>query len=301
MPPGSRNFPGSLDDVVSLYEAANMAVTTLSSDATSGASTLYVASTSKFPNSGSLLIDNEFHYYTGKTSTTFTGVVGAQEGTSLTAHLTGATVEQVMSADQRNVLRDVIILIEQKLGTGSSTPTSGTVLTGTGTGTSAWQVLAAGPTGPIGAQGSTGPTGPQGTIGAQGATGSPVVVYAATQPSSPALGQVWVDTADATGTLDYTANVNAQTGTTYTLVSTDNGKVVTFSNASAITVTVPTGLGAGFNATLVQLGAGQVTVSPSSTTILNRQSHTRLAGQYAAATLLSHVANTFVLAGDTTA
>jgi hypothetical protein len=35
------------------------------------------------------------------------------------------------------------------------------------------------------------------------------------------------------------ASVNAQTGTTYTLQASDNGKVVTFDNAAAITLTVP--------------------------------------------------------------
>lgn len=97
------------------------------------------------------------------------------------------------------------------------------------------------------------------------------------------------------------ASVNAQTGTTYTLQASDNGKVVTCSNASAITVTVPSGLGAGFNCLVVQLGAGQVTFSPSSTTINNRQGHAKIAGQYGVATLVAYVANTFALGGDTAA
>lgn len=95
------------------------------------------------------------------------------------------------------------------------------------------------------------------------------------------------------------AEINAQTGTTYTLVAADNGKVVTCSNAGGITVTVPSGLGAGFNCLVVQLGAGQVTFSPSSTTVNNRQSHTKIAGQYGIATLVAYVANTFALGGDT--
>lgn len=95
------------------------------------------------------------------------------------------------------------------------------------------------------------------------------------------------------------ADVNAQTGTTYTLQASDNGKVVTCSNGSGITVTVPSGLGAGFNCLVVQLGAGQVMFSPSSTTINNRQTHTKIAGQYGVATLVAYAANTFVLGGDT--
>lgn len=96
-----------------------------------------------------------------------------------------------------------------------------------------------------------------------------------------------------------TAVMNDQTGTTYTLQASDNGKVVTCSNAGAITVTVPSGLGAGFNCMVIQKGAGQVTFSPSSTTVNNRQSHTKIAGQYGVVSLVAYVADVFVLAGDT--
>lgn len=95
------------------------------------------------------------------------------------------------------------------------------------------------------------------------------------------------------------AEINAQTGTAYTLLSSDNGKIITLSNASAITVTVPSGLGEGFNCTLIQLGVGTVSVSESSTTINNRNSHTSIAGQYSSATLLAYSSNTFLFQGDT--
>lgn len=105
---------------------------------------------------------------------------------------------------------------------------------------------------------------------------------------------------DGNSIFGYDASINAQTGTTYTLLSSDAGKVITLDNASAITLTVPTGLGANFNCTLVQLGAGQVTISGSGTTVSNRSSHTKIAGQYGAATLLSYADTTWILAGDTT-
>jgi hypothetical protein len=59
--------------------------------------------------------------------------------------------------------------------------------------------------------------------------------------------------------------INAQTGTTYTTVLADNGKLTTLTNASAIAVTIPPNssvaypVGAQIN--MAQLGAGQVTVS----------------------------------------
>jgi hypothetical protein len=86
------------------------------------------------------------------------------------------------------------------------------------------------------------------------------------------------------------------------LLASDNGKVVVMNKASAVTVTVPRGLGAGFNCSFVQKGAGQVSFSDDSgaTTINNRQSHTKINAQYGVASLLAYAADTFVLAGDTT-
>jgi hypothetical protein len=97
---------------------------------------------------------------------------------------------------------------------------------------------------------------------------------------------------------DFDASINDQTDD-YTLLASDNGKVVVMNKASAVTVTVPSGLGAGFNCSFVQKGAGQVSFSASSTTINNRQSHTKINAQYGVASLLAYAADTFVLAGDT--
>jgi hypothetical protein len=98
---------------------------------------------------------------------------------------------------------------------------------------------------------------------------------------------------------NFDASINDQTGTTYTLVASDNGKVVVLDNAAAVTVTVPSGLGAGFNCSFVQKGAGQVSFSASGTTINNRQSHTKINGQYGVASVVAYAADTFILAGDT--
>ena len=98
---------------------------------------------------------------------------------------------------------------------------------------------------------------------------------------------------------DFDASINDQTGTAYTLLAADNGKVVVLNNGSAVTVTVPSGLGAGFNCSFVQKGAGQVSFSASGTTINNRQSHTKINAQYGVASLVAYADNVFVLAGDT--
>ncbi len=122
------------------------------------------------------------------------------------------------------------------------------------------------------------------------------------------------DNADVTDTANVTAagaamlggagftvgssHFNVQTGTSYTLVAGDNGKTVTLNNAAAIVLTVPTGLGQGFRCTLLQLGAGQVTVTASSTTLNSLSGNLKIAGQHGAAGVLATVANTFAVADD---
>lgn len=95
---------------------------------------------------------------------------------------------------------------------------------------------------------------------------------------------------------------NAQTGTTYTLALTDATKVVSLSNASAITLTVPTNTVAfpiGTQILLYQAGAGQVTVSPAATvTVRSQGTKTKMAGQYAVAALIKIATNEWVLAGN---
>ena len=98
---------------------------------------------------------------------------------------------------------------------------------------------------------------------------------------------------------DFDASINEQTGTAYTLLAGDNGKVIKFTNGSAITLTLPSGLGLGFNCSVIQYGAGQITFTASGSTLYNRQSHTKTAAQYAVTGLVSCVADVFVLAGDT--
>lgn len=145
-----------------------------------------------------------------------------------------------------------------------------------------------------------------GTATTKKVTATNLMSLAPVQSVAGKTGVVTVDAGDLTdGNFDGTAisgfdaSINDQTGTSYTLVAGDNGKVVVLNNGSAITLTVPSGLGVGFNCTVVQKGAGQVTFSASSTTINNRQSHTKIAGQHGVASICAIVADTFVLAGDT--
>jgi hypothetical protein len=96
-----------------------------------------------------------------------------------------------------------------------------------------------------------------------------------------------------------TGLTNDQTGTSYTLTSADNGKIITLNNASAITLNVPYFF-VGFNCMILQKGAGQVTLTINGTTsnIYNRFNFTKTAGQYAILTLVCTEANKYVASGD---
>jgi hypothetical protein len=102
--------------------------------------------------------------------------------------------------------------------------------------------------------------------------------------------------------------VNTQSGTTYTLVAGDAQKLVTLSNASAITLTVASNatqaLPVGTQITISQFGVGQVTVvgasSPNPVTI-NATPGLKLRTQYSSATLVQVSTNNWLLVGDLSA
>jgi hypothetical protein len=98
---------------------------------------------------------------------------------------------------------------------------------------------------------------------------------------------------------------NAQTGTTYTLVAADTDKLVTLSNASAITLTVPPSVFAAGNIINIQwIGTGQVTLAQGAgVTITSTGSGTngnapKLRAKYSAASIVCTASNTFTVIGD---
>jgi hypothetical protein len=87
----------------------------------------------------------------------------------------------------------------------------------------------------------------------------------------------------------------------YTLVASDNGKVITLDNGTtASTLTIPTGLGDGFNCLIVQKANHDTTITASAgTTLFNRSSEVITAGQYAIVTLVNIGSELYILSGDT--
>lgn len=102
--------------------------------------------------------------------------------------------------------------------------------------------------------------------------------------------------------------LNAQTGTTYTFVLTDNGRLVTASNGSAQTYSIPTNASVAFpigtQINIIQIGAGQVTINAvtSGTTTVSSTGATatapKLRAQYSSATCIKAATDLWYVVGD---
>jgi hypothetical protein len=107
---------------------------------------------------------------------------------------------------------------------------------------------------------------------------------------------VWIEQDDTT------LSFNAQTGTTYTLVASDVGKLVTTSNASPVTVTIPASVFTTGNQINVQsIGVGLTTISGGAVTITSTggtSSAPILRARYSACTIICTGTNTFTIVGD---
>ena len=101
-------------------------------------------------------------------------------------------------------------------------------------------------------------------------------------------------------------SLNAQTGTTYTFVLSDNGKLVTASNASAQTYTIPlnssVAYATGAQINIIAIGAGQVTIQGAGGVTVASTGATatapKLRAQYSSATLIKVATDTWYVIGD---
>jgi hypothetical protein len=103
--------------------------------------------------------------------------------------------------------------------------------------------------------------------------------------------------------------IDAKTGTTYTFVLTDaNNELITASNASAQTYSIPTNASVAFpigsQINIIQIGAGQVTinaVTSGTTTVLSNggtPAAPKLRVQYSSATLVKVATDVWYVIGD---
>ena len=97
--------------------------------------------------------------------------------------------------------------------------------------------------------------------------------------------------------------INAQTGASYTTVLTDDGKLITVSNASANTLTIPpnssVAYGIGTQINIAQLGAGTITITAGAGVTLNSAgAKLKTDAQYAVATCVKTDTNTWFVVGN---
>ena len=208
----------------------------------------------------------EIVYITAQSSDTFT-ITRAQAGTSGVVHAAGATVRHVLSSADLTYFRVGVETADAALPKSTFTTKGDTV-------------AASGASTPV-----------RVAVGTNG--------QVLTADSTATAGVAWATPSVPTLNLSF----NAQTGTTYTLVSGDVNKLVTLNNSSAVTVTVPNGVfTTGQQINLQQIGAGQVSIVSDGTTVLTSTGATstapKLRAQYSACTIICTSSNNFTVIGD---
>ena len=258
----------------------------------------------------------------------------------------GATTDLDASGYEHHLVHtnhsDAIIELETKVGIGSANAASAsanTILTHTGSGTTAWNAPAT-PTAITVAdttdtscsvalfESATGDLAPKsdggltynagtGTLTATAfsgpltgnvtgnASGTAATVTGAAQSAITSVGtltSLTVTGAVTAGSVVAPLAINAQTGTTYTFVAADASKLVTASNGSAQTYTVPPNSSVAFDVgtaiTIIGIGAGKVTLAQGSgVTINSKDSEKAIDGQHASVTLIKTATDTWQLIG----
>lgn len=225
-------------------------------------------------------VNEEIVFITANSGDTFT-IVRGRAGTTAITHASGATVRHVLTSNDLDYFNTAIQPSTLTAKGDTYVATASGVVTRLAVGTNDY-VLTADSTQTKGMKWAAVPTEVASQTGNSGK-------YLTTNGTTTS----W---AAAVSTLDVT--FNAQTGTSYTLVSGDVNKLVTLSNASTVTVTVPNGVfTTGQQINLQRLGAGAVNIASDGTTVITGTG-TGLRAQYSAATLVCTSSNNFTLIGD---
>jgi hypothetical protein len=211
-------------------------------------------------------INEEIVFITaGPSGDTFT-IDRAEAGTSAVAHSTGATVKHVLTSDDLNAFAAGI------------SPVASLAFSGSTSGTTTLQATA---------------TAGTNTLSLPPTTSDTLAGIAATQTltnktlTSPKIN----------------LTLNAQTGTTYTLVAADSGKLVTSSNASAVVITIPPSVfAAGEQINVQSIGVGLTSFAQGAGVTITSTGATATApilrARYSACTIICTASNTFTVIGD---
>lgn len=215
-------------------------------------------------------INEEIVFITNQSSDTMT-IVRGQAGTSAVTHSAGASVKHVLSSYDLTNFQ------------GAVTPVANLGFSGSTSGTT--------------------------TVQASAVAGTNTLTLPATT-SDTLVGKATTDTLTNKTLTTPTINsakinlaFNAQTGTTYTLVAADSGKLVTSSNASAVVITIPPSIfAAGEQINVQSIGAGLTSfVAGAGVTITSTGATSAapvLRAQNSACTIVCTASNTFTVIGD---
>jgi hypothetical protein len=206
----------------------------------------------------------------GPSGDTFT-IDRAEAGSSAVAHSTGATVKHVLTSDDLNAFAAGI------------SPVASLAFSGSTSGTTTLQATA---------------TAGTNTLSLPPTTSDTLAGIAATQTlTNKTL------TAPVINTAKINLSLNAQTGTTYTLVAADSGKLVTSSNAAAVVITVPPSVfAAGEQINVQSIGVGLTSFAQGAGVTITSTGATATApilrARYSACTIICTASNTFTVIGD---
>lgn len=290
-----------------LEQFSNAAQTTLSAAVTTTTATsVSVTSSSAFPAIGTggtqqfrVLVDSEILIVTAVSGTTWTVIRGA-EGTTAATHLISASVIHVLTAGSLENYSYPFPQIDSSpaydaavfSGNTVSLPTADPLIVSDGNTVvvedsgllqfyeSSVTLPSWGAAGDIGVE-TFGASASAGTTGKMADAG-----HVHQMPAAPSGGSLTI--------LAKTAS--------YTLTATEVSTWVTVSSASATTITVPSAtFSAGDIIYVQQIGAGQVTISGSGTTLTSTgatAASPKTRAQYSSASILCTASNTFTVVGD---
>ena len=221
-----------------------------------------------------------------------------QDDTSASSHSSGATIYPVFTANDADEANELVAKLTTK---GDLLVTTGSALNRLAVGTNDYSLLADSSA----TNGVAWKQIPAAGLASDAVTTAKILDSNVTTDKIADNAVTQAKLADrVVGSAEYdNLTLNAQTGTTYTLVLTDAHKFVTLSNASAITLTVPPNSSVAFETgdqvNLMQLGAGQVTVAAGAgVTLRSAGSLVKTSAQYAVATLVKIDTDTWVLLGN---
>jgi hypothetical protein len=216
-------------------------------------------------------INEEIVFITaGPSGDTFT-IVRARAGSSAVTHSTGASVKHVLTSDD---------------------------LTAFAAGIS-----------PVASLGFAGSTSGTTTVQATAVAGTNTLTLPATS-NDTLVGKATTDTltnktltAPVINTAKINLTLNAQTGTTYTLVAADSGKLVTSSNAAAIVITIPPSIfAAGEQINVQSIGVGLTSFAQGAGVTITSTGATSTApilrARFSACTIICTASNVFTVIGD---